>query len=115
MRAMRVERADAALLVAKDDDLLAQELFLPRQIAKLIGGAHRLPIAAQEFAHRAPRLDAGQLVIGSRNLRSIGCFHDSPPGRHRPALFEADASAAPSCLSTPALGLGAGNISRFAP
>ena len=72
MRAMWVERADPALLVAKDDDLLAQQLFLARQIAKLVRRAHGLPIAAHQFAHRAARLDAGQLVIGSRNLRSIG-------------------------------------------
>src|SRR5205807_8222499 len=72
MRAMRVERADPAVLVAKDDDLLAQQLFLPRQVAEFVRRADRLPVPAQEFAHRAARLDAGQLVIRSRNLRSIG-------------------------------------------
>jgi hypothetical protein len=72
MRAMRVERADPALLVAKEDDLLAEELHLLRQVAELVRGAHRLPIAAHQFAHRAARLDAGQLVIRSRNLCSIG-------------------------------------------
>src|SRR2546423_1695640 len=81
MRAMRVERADPALLVAKEDDLLAEELFLPRQIAQLLGQADRLPIAAQEFAHRAARLDAGQLVIGGWDLTSISRFHRMPPSR----------------------------------
>jgi len=32
MRAMAVEAADPPLLVAEHDDLLAQELFLPRKV-----------------------------------------------------------------------------------
>src|SRR3981189_2937384 len=81
MRAMRVERADPPLLVAEDDDLLAEELFLPRQIAQLLGQADRLPIAAQQLAHRAARLDAGQFVIRGWCLPSIRRFHRSPPSR----------------------------------
>ena len=72
MRAMRVERADAALPVAKDDDVFGEQSDFFRQIAEFVRGADRLPIAPQEFAHRAARLDAGQLVIGSRGLPSIG-------------------------------------------
>src|SRR6266478_5225372 len=79
MRAMRLERADPALLVAEQDDLLAEELLLARQIFQLLGEADRLPITAQEFAHRAARLDAGQLVIGWRGLPSISRFHRLPP------------------------------------
>src|SRR5204863_9418479 len=79
MRAMRLERADPALLVAEQDDLLAEELFLARQIFQLLGEADRLPVAAEEFTHRAPRLDAGQLVIGWRGLPSISRFHRLPP------------------------------------
>src|SRR5437762_4209141 len=81
MRAMRLERADPALLVAEQDDLLAEELLLVRQIFQLLGEADRLPITAQEFAHRAARLDAGQLVIGWRGLPSISRFHRLPPRR----------------------------------
>src|SRR5207248_4782656 len=83
MRAMRLERADPALLVAEQDDLLAEELFLARQILQLLGEADRLPITAQEFAHRAARLDAGQLVIGWRGLPSISRFHRLPPSAPR--------------------------------
>src|SRR6266550_2979245 len=79
MRAMRVERADPALLVAEDDDLLAEELFLPRQIAQLLGQADRLPIAPQQLPHRAARLDAGQLVIGGWCLPSVSRFHRLSP------------------------------------
>src|ERR1700731_157441 len=79
MRAMRVERANPALLVAEDDDFLAEQLLLPRQVLQLVGEAHRLPIAPQQLAHRAARLDAGQLVIRWRNLPSISRFHRSPP------------------------------------
>src|SRR5712671_4927912 len=79
MRAMRLERADPALLVAEDDDLLAEELLLPRQVLELVGQAHRLPIAAQQFAHRAARLNASQLVIRRWHLTSISRFHRTPP------------------------------------
>src|SRR5205823_14566600 len=81
MRAMRIERADPALLVAKDDDLLAEQLLLPRQVLQLLGQTDRLPITAQEFAHRAARLDAGQLVIRRWDLPSISRFHRTPPCR----------------------------------
>src|SRR5258708_3175012 len=79
MGAMRVEGADPALPVAEHDDLLAEELHLFRQIGKLVREADRLPVAAQEFAHRAAPFDAGQLVIGRRGLATIGRFHRTPP------------------------------------
>src|SRR5215472_5714549 len=78
VRAMRIERADATLLVAEQHDLLAEELFFPRQVLQLFGEAGGLPIPAQEFAHRATRLDGRQLVIGRRNLASISRFHRMP-------------------------------------
>src|ERR1043165_2303787 len=37
MRAMRGERTDPSSLVAKDDELPAEQLVLPRQILQLIG------------------------------------------------------------------------------
>ena len=79
MRAMRVEGADPPLLVAEHDNLLAQQLFLPRKVVQFVGSADRLPVAAQEFTHRAAWLDAGQLVIGYGALPSIGRFHRVPP------------------------------------
>ena len=72
MRAMRVERADPALLVTEQDDLLAEELLLARQVVQFVRGADRLPITAHQFAHRAALLDAGELVIGRRRLASVG-------------------------------------------
>ena len=71
VRAMRLECPDTPLLVAEDDEFLAEQLYLPWQILQLVRGAHRLPIAAQEFAHRASRLDACQLVIRWRCLPSV--------------------------------------------
>jgi hypothetical protein len=68
---MRLERADAALLVAKDDQLFAKDFDLLRQIGKLVGGADRLPITAQQFPHRTARFDDGE-VVGRRNLPAIG-------------------------------------------
>jgi hypothetical protein len=38
MRAMRVECADPPLLVAEHDNVLAQKLFFPREIAQLALG-----------------------------------------------------------------------------
>src|SRR5712691_8243946 len=84
MGAMRVEGADAPSLVAEEDDLLAQELLLARQVLQLVRGTGRLPVAAQEFAHRAAGIDAGQLVIGWRRLSAMGCFHRLLPCEMRP-------------------------------
>src|SRR4051812_46171609 len=75
MRAMGFEGADPALLVAEQDDLLAEQLFLSRQILELVGQAGWLPIAAQQLAHRAALLDAGQFIIGRRGLPSVSRFH----------------------------------------
>jgi hypothetical protein len=60
---MRIERTDATLLVAEDHQLLAEQLNFLRQIPQFIRRAGRLPIPPQEFSHRAPRLDAGQLIV----------------------------------------------------
>src|SRR3954463_244080 len=102
MRAMRLERADPALLVAEQDDLLAEELFLARQVLELVGKADRLPITAQEFAHRAARLDAGQFVIGRRDPPSISRFHRAPPVSRSGHLFCPDANAGSPPVSTAA-------------
>src|SRR6516225_5271462 len=93
MRAMRVDGADPPLLVPEHDDVLAQELFLARKVAQLVGRADRLPIAAQEFAHRAARLDAGQLVIGCGGLPSVGRYHCVPPLSPAPRFRDAGAGA----------------------
>src|SRR5215472_7318292 len=96
VRAVRFKCADPPLLVAEDDNLLAQELFLPRQVAQLIGGADRLPIAAQQLAHRAPLLDAGQLIVGWRRLPPISRFHHDLPELSRPSSLILAESAAQS-------------------
>jgi hypothetical protein len=71
VRAMRLKRSDAALLVAKDNYLFAEDLYFLRQIAKFVGGAYGLPIAPQQFAHRATSLDDGKL-IGRWDTPAIG-------------------------------------------
>jgi hypothetical protein len=72
MCAMRLQRADPAFLVAKDDDFLAEQLDLPGEVADLVRRADRLPIAAQQLAHRAARLDAGELIVRRGGLPSVG-------------------------------------------
>ena len=93
MRAMRLQRADLPRLVAEQDDLLAQELFLARQVLQFIRGAHRLPVAAQQFTHRAARLDAGQLGSGWRGLLSVGRLHHVSQLSPAPRLRDAGAGA----------------------
>ena len=72
---MRLKGTDASLLVTEYHGLLAEQLYLLRQIAELIRLADWLPIAAQEFTHWASLLDSGQLVIRWRGLPSVGRFH----------------------------------------
>src|SRR5712664_2217390 len=96
MRAMRVERADPASFVAEQDDLLAEELLLARQVAQFVRGADRLPITAHQFAHRAALLDAGQFIVGWRRLASIGRFHGLPPAR---IVTDDSAMQAPTTLA----------------
>src|SRR6516164_10387256 len=79
MGAGQDERTAPALISAEHDDLLAQQLLLARKVAQLVGRADRLPISPQQLAHRASRLDAGQLVIGGGGLPSVGRFHRVPP------------------------------------
>jgi len=43
---MRLERPEASLLVAEDDELLAEQLHLLWQIEELVRRADRLPIPA---------------------------------------------------------------------
>ena len=62
VRAMRFKRADAPLLVAEDDHLLAEDFHFLGQVAKLIGGANRLPITPQQLAHRTSGFDDGEVV-----------------------------------------------------
>ena len=76
---MRLKGTDASLLVTEYHGLLAEQLYLLRQIAELIRLADWLPIAAQEFTHWAARLDAGQLVFGWRCLPSVCRSHHSLP------------------------------------
>src|ERR1700730_5862019 len=76
---MRLKDSDAALFVTKDHQLLAEQLHLLWQIVELVRGAHRLPIATQEFTHRASWLDAGQLVVRWRYLPSVSRFHHCLP------------------------------------
>src|ERR1700745_1962415 len=103
---MRVEGAGSPLFVAEQDDLLAQELFLPRKVAQFLRRADRLPVAAHQLAHRAARLDAGQLVIGRQALPPVRRFHCVPPtpagrrGFARKGAARATLTAGPSIFNS---------------
>ncbi len=68
MRAMQFEEADRAALVAKRDQVLAEDAQPPRHRAQFARQDHRLPEAPQIFAARRPRPNPGQFLVHRRPL-----------------------------------------------
>ena len=88
MRAMAVQHADAAGLVAEGDEVLAQDAYRKRQVAKLRRQADRLPGGADILAEGRSRPHGRQLAVGAgdfalmvagifRRLRGGQCFRHS--------------------------------------
>ena len=64
VRTMAVDQAVTAGPIAVEHEVLAQEPHrLDRMVVKLAGAADRLPVAAQQFAHRGAGSDPGQHVV----------------------------------------------------
>jgi hypothetical protein len=72
MRAVRVDQAGPAGLVAKQDQVLAQHPHLARRVAGVGRGADRVPVAPEQFAHRRAGADLGQLLAVARLRPAIG-------------------------------------------
>ncbi len=75
MRAQFVEHADAALAVAKDDEVLAEQAHPHRRaigFGDFLGQAGRDPVAAHDLPHRRRSFDAAQQVV------FLGCHAIAP-------------------------------------
>ena len=71
VRAMQFKEADGAALVAKRNQVFAENPQPPRQLAEFAGEDDRLPEAPQIFAARGTRPDAGQLLVLRRSLAMV--------------------------------------------
>ncbi len=72
MRAARVDEARPALPVAKQDQVLAEHAHRARHAAGIGGEADRMPVAAQQLAHRRAGADFGQLAVVRRRREAVG-------------------------------------------
>ena len=66
MGAIFIEDADAALAVAENDEVLAEQPHLDRRAVGLgdfLGQARRDPVAAHDLAHRRIAFDAAQQFV----------------------------------------------------
>ncbi|MGY4461012.1 hypothetical protein ACVWYI_004972 [Bradyrhizobium sp. LB13.1] len=99
MAAARVQQADAAVLVAEQHQIFAEGTHLLRRVGGITDKSDRMPVAAEQFAHRRAAHDRGELGTCERRLHRIGGAeiaiplgdgHADPPavGRAGPA-FEA--------------------------
>src|SRR5260221_14664826 len=81
MRAVAMQEADAALAVAEDHQILAEDADRHRPAGELRGHRHRLPEAAVILAARRAGTDMGQLgILGDRQPRGVAVI-----GLGRPA------------------------------
>jgi len=77
MRAKFVDESHAAAAVAEGDKVLAQQPHPDRRsvrLRQLAGHGRRHPVAAQRFAHRRPRADAGDQFIVLRGKHRFAPF-----------------------------------------
>ena len=72
MRAARMDQPRPALAVAKEDQVLAEHAHLARRRAGVGGEADRMPVAAQQLAHRRAGADLGQLAVVGRRREAVG-------------------------------------------
>jgi hypothetical protein len=71
MRAVQLQQADGAALVAEHHQLLAQDPKFDRQIRDVVGVADRLPEAAEILAARRVRSDVGEFRVLARHFAVI--------------------------------------------
>ena len=78
MGAARMDQPGAALAVAKEDQVLAEDAHLARHAAGVGREADRMPVAAQQLAHRRAGADLGQLAVVRRRREAVGgaLIHD---------------------------------------
>jgi len=72
MHAAGIEQARPALLVAKQNQILAEDSDIFGPGRRLFGQGDRQPIAPEQFAYRLPGPDLGQEPVGLGGLATIG-------------------------------------------
>ena len=72
MTAARMQQPRPALAVAKQDEVFAERAHLARRIAGIGGKSDRVPVAAQQLAHRLAASDLDQLGAVARRFHLIG-------------------------------------------
>ena len=87
MRAMQFQQPDLAALVAKGDEVLAEDAQPPRHLAQLRGLDDRLPEPPQIFAAGRARADPGQFLVYRRTIAmvigAVGTVQKGCSFRHR--------------------------------
>src|SRR3984893_15468062 len=91
MRTVQLQQTDVAALVAKGDQLLAEDFDPQWQVLQLVGKADRLPEAAHILAARRAGTDMGELAILLRDIPmevpAISRLQERGSGRHRASPF----------------------------
>jgi hypothetical protein len=72
MAAARMQQAGAAVLVAEQDQVLAERADFSGNVSGVTGKTDRMPISAQQFPHRRAAADLGQLRPGRRRPHGVG-------------------------------------------
>jgi hypothetical protein len=72
VRAARVHEARTPGAVAKEDQLLAEHAHLARRRTRIAGQPDRVPVAAQQLAHRRAGADLGELALVRRRRQAVG-------------------------------------------
>jgi hypothetical protein len=67
-----MDESRPALAIAKEDQVLAEHAKQARHAACIGGEADRMPVAAQQLAHRRAGADLGQLAVVRRRREAVG-------------------------------------------
>src|SRR4051794_26710614 len=92
MGTVQLQHADGAGPVAKRDKVLAQYPDPQRQVAQIVGEAHRLPEPAQVFAARRVGADMGEFDVLARVLTMVVTGETRPQER-----LSSDSHGKPPC------------------
>jgi hypothetical protein len=75
MRTMGVQATDLAAAGAEQHQVFAENPELLRHVGELVGQAHGLPVAAQDFSHGRASFDMRQFDPRRGHRSPIGTLH----------------------------------------
>ena len=67
-----MQQAGAAVSVAEQDQIFAQDAHFPGDIGGVGDEPDRMPVAPQQLAHRRAAADRGELGAGGGRLQGVG-------------------------------------------